>query len=279
MMKKPFIIILCCILSISLSACRKETNKVKPIENIGGEVSTSNTSKSDAENTELSNLSDNQSAGYTVTNLISTNSDAYLKYTIKYPQISGLSDSEKEKKINNLLKDEALKVLNYYENPYGSVELNIDYEIVLINSGILSVQYWGSGMVSNAAHPNSLFFTTNIDIENGEKLRLKDVINIDNNFAKQFLNGKFMAVQSEKGEVLQQLSIEEIIGNFEEADSLDYIGTEKQADVFSYFTEDSFGISISVGHALGDHAEFEINYHDLDDKDKTENTIWMSVLK
>ena len=59
---------------------------------------------------------------------------------------------------------------------------------------------------------------------------------------------------------------------------MDNIGTEKQSDVFSYFTSDSLGISVSVSHAIGDHAEFEIKYQDLKGNIKTENEIWKDLL-
>ncbi|WP_081756810.1 DUF4163 domain-containing protein [Gorillibacterium massiliense] len=203
-----------------------------------------------------------------------TKNDDKLNYTINYPQISGLSDTDKQKMINSTLKNEALKVLNYYESPYGSVELNLDYEIVLKNPSLLSVQYRGLGSVSNAAHPNSLFFTTNLNIKTGEKLRLKDIVNLDEGFAYKFLHGEFKALFSEHNEALGNLTNGDILKDFTEADSLDNLGTENQSDVFSYFTSDSLGISISVGHAMGDHAEFEIKYEDIKDNILTEAEVW-----
>ena len=44
--------------------------------------------------------------------------------------------------------------------------------------------------------------------------------------------------------------------------------------IFSYLTKDSLGISISVGHATGDHAEFEIKYQDIANNLKVENEVW-----
>lgn len=38
-----------------------------------------------------------------------------------------------------------------------------------IASNVLSIQYSGLGMVSNVAHPNKIFYTTNIDIKHEEK--------------------------------------------------------------------------------------------------------------
>lgn len=253
MLKKILIVTLFLLLNFSLGACEKvDENKKKP--------------------------DTSYDVNYKVTELNYSKSYDKLKYNIKYPQISGLSDSDKQKKINSTLKNEALKVLKYYENPYGSVELSIDYKVILKNQNILSIQYSGVGSVSNAAHPNNLFFTTNINIKTGNRLRLKDIVNIDKNFANKFLNGEFKALWPEHNEALKQFTNEEIQEYFMEADSLDNIGTEKQSDVFSYFTTDFLGISISVSHAIGDHAEFEIKYKYLKDNIKTKNEIWKNLL-
>ena len=67
-------------------------------------------------------------------------------------------------------------------------------------------------------------------------------------------------MKSDYNGILDELSNEDLIKKFSEADSLDNIGTENQSDTFSYLTNDSLGISVSVPHALGDHAEFEIKY-------------------
>lgn len=192
-------------------------------------------------------------------------------------KISGsiwLSDNDKQKKINLILKGEALKVLRYYEDSEGFLELDINYKVTLSSAKVLSIQYSGLGDVDTAAHPNNLFYTNNIDVSTGNRLRLKDVINIDENCVNKFFNGQFKALWPEQREQLKHLTSERMLKYFNEADSLDNIGTEKQSDVFSYFTNDSLGISISVSHAIGDHAEFEIKYQDLKDNIKIENDIW-----
>jgi hypothetical protein len=251
MFKKAIIVILLILSTLGLGACNKDEQQLNNSTEDDYRVIESNYSKS----------------------------NDVLKLNIKFPQISGLNDSDKQKKINSTLKDEALKVLKYYEDPYGHVELNINYKIILKDLNILSIQYSGVGYVSNAAHPNNLFYTTNINMKTGDRLRLPDVVNIDEKFADMFLNGTFKALWPEQSESLKYLTKEQIQKQFKEADSLDNINTDKQSDVFSYFTNDSLGISISVSHAIGDHAEFEIKYKDLKDNIKTENEIWKDLLE
>ncbi|MBL4931612.1 PdaC/SigV domain-containing protein [Clostridium paridis] len=274
MLRRMIILLLCSLFVLSLSACGSKEAK----DNIESKTSTTDTSVqknvgNNSENTEQKPEVKNN-VDYKVTKLSASKSDNKIKYNIKYPEISGLSDEGKQKEINAILKNEALKVLSYYMDALGSVELNVDYNITLKSPYILSVQYTGSGFASNAAHPNSLFYTTNINMNTGNRLRLKDVINIDKNFANKFLEGGFKPLHSEHSDVLKQHTVEEIQEGFMNADSLDNIGTAQQSDTFMYFTNDSLGISISTGHALGDHAEFETKYQNIKDYIKRDNEIW-----
>ena len=224
------------------------------------------------------NDNDNEYENYSVTELNSSQVDEKLSYNINYPQIFGLDDINKQKKINEIIEVEALKVLNYYKNSFGSVDINIDYN-VLLASNVLSIQYTGLGMVSNAVHPNKLFYTSNIDIKQGRKIRLGEIINTDA-VAEKFINGDFKALWLEQAKEIEidEIKLEKLQEDFGEADSLDNIGTEKQSDVYIYFTENSLGISIPVPYAIGGHAEFEIDYSDIKN-DINENEIWKELIK
>ncbi|WP_349944244.1 DUF4163 domain-containing protein [Lacrimispora sp. BS-2] len=182
---------------------------------------------------------------------------------IEYPSISGLNDQENQKKINTILKNEALKVLNYYTDSFGFTELAIGYQITFSNKSILSIQFSGTGNVDNAAHPNNLFYTVNIDIQEGTKLRLSDIVEINSDFVDKLYNGDFEALWHGQGEYISNYSKNDMLRYLKDADSLDNIGSGNQSDVFSYFTPDGLGISIPVSHSIGDHAEFEIKYSDL----------------
>ena len=80
---------------------------------------------------------------------------------VDYPQIANLGDNGKQDKINKTIKEEALKVLNYYQDPEedfrSKLSLEIGYDIKLKTAKVLSIQYSGTGNVEGAAHPNRLF--------------------------------------------------------------------------------------------------------------------------
>lgn len=235
------------------------------------------TPKESKEIAAVSDAGTDKSEKYTVVGRKASQNKDGLSYSIKYPQIIGLADSEKQKKINKMIKTEALKVLNYYKEPYGPVDVDIDYT-VSSSSDVLSIQYSGLA-VSNAAHPNQLFYTTNIDMKHGKRIRLKDIVDTGA-LAKKFINGKFKALWPEQSEEMgiNEMKTEKLQKDFQEADSLDSIGTEKQSDVFSYFTKDALGISIPVPYAIGGHAEFEIKYEDIKDN-IIKNDIWKELIK
>jgi hypothetical protein len=178
---------------------------------------------------------------------------------INYPQLTKSSDHQKEKTINQLIKKEAIKVLNYYLPDLQDLTLEINYEIKSKSPSLLSIQYTGVGYMNGAAHPNNHYYTTNIDIETGTILKLKDMINIDENFVDN-LKQNAKSMKPEHQGILSSIHPSDLLNMLTNADSLDNIGTENQSDTFSYFTSDSLGISIPVSHAKGDHAEFEITY-------------------
>lgn len=192
-------------------------------------------------------------------------SDIESNIKIFYPQITTNNDEIEISKINKIIETEARKVLKYYDNSFGGLDLDIDYKIQREDDKILSIQFSGIGYLDGAAHPNNLFFTTNIDIQKATRLRLNDLIDINQEFIAKIRSGEFSMVQENekiKQEILSNFNLyttEELSDSFKNADSLDNIGTDNQSDIYSYLIEDSIGISVSVSHASGDHAEFLIN--------------------
>lgn len=232
------------------------TNHEKEEVNVTEEKSGTNTSSDHSETSD----SDVSGEGF----LIAKENYTENEISINYPQISNLDDSNLQEKVNDIIKDEALKVLSYYPTLENELNLEIDYEISRNDGDILSIKYSGLGFVKGAAHPNNLFYTTTIKMENGTRLQLPDLVAIDEIFVNTFKE-KGHSPQPEYEVVLKEMSNEDLLKRFNSADSLDHIGTELQTDTFSYLTDDSLGISITVPSALGDHAEYEIKLSDIKD--------------
>lgn len=191
--------------------------------------------------------------------------------TINYPQIINLGDDTKQTKINNLIKNEALSyVANNIDN---NSSLEVSYNVTLKNSDLLSIEYSGVASLSTSMHPSNIFYTTNIDIKDRAKLRLKDFVKIDGALIEAFKKGKYVDWQS-KGDskiskelqdaaynYVSNIDTNELIKDFNEADSADI--NKNPSSTFSYLSKDSIFISINVPHAIGDHAEYEINLKNI----------------
>ncbi|PWV98551.1 uncharacterized protein DUF4163 [Paenibacillus cellulosilyticus] len=186
---------------------------------------------------------------------------------IQYPQVTNLGDAKREKTINSLLKNEARKAISYYA--YNETTMDIDYTVKRFDDKILSIQYTGYANSKGAAHPNNLYFTTNIDMTTGMKMLLKDTVKVDESFVQLLRKGKYIPadpsvdLSKEAANELNNWSDAEMVTYMKQADD---IGIGNVLNVFTYRTEDALGISISVPHALGDHVEFEIRNADLADK-------------
>ena len=178
---------------------------------------------------------------------------------IEYPVISGLSDESKQKDINELILVEALKVYNDYDyEDRGHLELDVKFNTVLEDESILSIQYFGLGNVENTPHPNKLFYTTNIDMITGSRLRLANLINIEDDFINMFIDSKFK--YDGPLDVDPDLDIYETHNIVKE----EFISADNMGSIFSYLTDDSLGISISVAHAAGGYALFKIEYSEIE---------------
>lgn len=208
---------------------------------------------------------------------------SYTDHNIKiqYPEVINLGGTERETKINALIKSEALQILKTFDRDVKDISLDIDYIPKWIGRSFLSIQYVGSGYVNDAAYPTNIYFTTNLDVTDVKKIKLKDVIKIDKNLIDLFKSGKYIQadpnlnVKTESKGEISNFTDEELISYFRDSDE---VSDENELNAFSYFTKDSLGVSVGVSHALGDHAEFEINYRDLINN-RLENAVWNDVME
>lgn len=201
---------------------------------------------------------------------------SHKKVSIKYPQISGLADSNKQDKINELLKSEALVVVDSLYGGTEDVSMEINYKVMFKSNNLLSIQYQGYTYSNGAAYPVDRLYTINIDLNKGSEIMLKDYINIDENFVEKFRGFK---VDNPDESQLEVEAFKYIIERHSAADLLRYFdGSDSSYEafpiIFSYFTEDALGISIEVPHAVGDHTQIELKYQNIKDNIKAENEIW-----
>ncbi|WP_252250695.1 DUF4163 domain-containing protein [Clostridium sp. ZBS13] len=195
----------------------------------------------------------------------------YSKNNVKinYPELKNSNDNEKLKSINRYLKEGALKVLDDYikDDPnLKAVDLNVNYDVKFKNEKYISIVYKGEVNVEGAAYPSSIFYTTNVDLESGNIIRLSDYSNVDDilNELKDPKNIKVIAENDElaaaQKEFILNIGNDKLISMLKNADFHQVNGNieSPKEGVYSYLHKDSVVISLQVNHAIGDHAEFTL---------------------
>lgn len=116
--------------------------------------------------------------------------DAHLHVAICYPQLHGFYDIEKEKKVNQLIEEEAKRMIPQdlvdvfssdsslvNEYPDYIMGLYLLYEIKYMNEDIVSIFYKGlRGRIDSGYRPKQMAMATTIDLENAEVIKLTDII-------------------------------------------------------------------------------------------------------
>ncbi|MDD4170307.1 MAG: DUF4163 domain-containing protein [Desulfotomaculaceae bacterium] len=179
---------------------------------------------------------------------------------MEYPVIINLKDDAKEKEINELIKNEALetymKTIKELE-PGQEYTAEGSYEIKLKSNKFLSIAYSSYNNLNPSIHPYYLFYTTNIDMETGKKLELTDFVpEIDRAFIKALKQAEYVG-KIDKGHA-QDIKNNAFDIYARDEDLIDALSQGAANSIFFYVTDKTLGISMSVAHVAGDHAEFEI---------------------
>ncbi|MCP3806885.1 DUF4163 domain-containing protein [Paenibacillus sp. Lou8.1] len=196
---------------------------------------------------------------------------------IKYPQITKLKDIAKQKYLNQILKTDALEGLQNYADSNSGVHVEIDYEIKRQSEQFLSVQYTGVRYVKDAAYPSHMFYTTNLDMKQTSRIKLRDLVKVEKSFIELIKSGKITAVQPEQQGLISDFTKDDLIQLLANADVTKGSPAEAEMESFSYLTSDSLGISIPVAHAVGDHAEYEIRLAQIPDNIKQNKELWTEL--
>lgn len=95
---------------------------------------------------------------------------------INYPQLSGMEDPEKEKRLNALIEADVMKVLEDGESDDDCcTSVGLDYEIKYIDDQIISILYKGWYGAVGTGSP-AVAMATTIDVEEERILTLVDMV-------------------------------------------------------------------------------------------------------
>ncbi|WP_336763648.1 hypothetical protein [Paenibacillus sp. USHLN196] len=215
-----------------------------------------------------------------IKNSYKVESSNYSKNNINiiYPKIVNIKNGDK---INALIKEEATRIINFYSLEKDSLDIN--YQIMLKSNDLISIQYFGSAFTEGASYPLNVFYTSNIDINKGSRVKLIDLIDVNEAFVEEFKEGDYKSY-NEDLDLLDNGVITEILSGYNSIDLISYfkhsdeVGQVNDSGTFSYITQDAIGVSISVPHALGDHLEMEISFSNLIDNIKEGNKVLLGIM-
>ena len=129
-----------------------------------------------------------------------SNQRRHNEIQIFYPQIQGLDDEGKEKRINYQIRKDATRLVSGIVYEKDNLWHNLDYEIKFLNGKMISVCYKGRSGATIAVErgwPNIL--TTTVDIEAGKVLRLKDVVTDFDTLCEMLVEDEFEGITKWEG--------------------------------------------------------------------------------
>ncbi|HBJ1647128.1 DUF4163 domain-containing protein [Clostridium botulinum] len=279
-MKGIYALILTLVLSVGLISCadqKASSNNIKEYNEVSSEVNNEIISNKEDKVDDYKKVSDTTKEKESSKNLKEKSNEYelvsknYNKNNVKinYPEIKKFNDDKKLKSINKYLKESALKVLDDYvkEDPnLEAVNLNVNYDVKFKNEKYISIVYEGEVNVNGTAYPSSIFYTTNVDLESGNIIRLSDYSNVNDilNKLKDPKNIKVIAENDElavaQKDFILNIGNDNLINMVKNADFHE-VNTKIESPkdgVYSYFDKDGVVISLQVNHAIGDHAEFKL---------------------
>ncbi len=241
------------------SGCKKEEHEKIDLSTVHttaaetmAETTASETSQADAD-IQLGDSSSDQADAHNVSTTLQTYEKGEV--SIQYPSVVNL-DNGKAEDIDQLLKKNALAILDAWDiNPQEDA-LDIDCQVMSADRNRITVCYSGSYTAKDAAYPSQIFYSNTIDVSQVSDIgfsQLADpytmagyVLSDDCEFHTNDKN-----LEAELLEYKNTQSIQYYTDLFNKAD-FPISGTFPES--FSYEHEGTIFFSIPVPHALGDYA-------------------------
>lgn len=254
------------------------TNNTTSTSQVASNKVKQDSNKATNQNSVVSQSSNKSDKASTLSFEIITKTYINKNVKINYPQINNLSDINKQKRINDLIKND---ILTFYKPERKDAIIHANYEVTWKSPKLISIVYKGVSSLKSSMHPDHDIYVTNIDIEKGTILKFKDLIRLDDNFANKLKNVKDRVWTPKPVRGMDENSAIGMIG--------DRLNSSTNKDLISYFslpayeycgyfTKDYFVISIETIHAAGDYAELQIKYDDIKDNIKPENEVWKDFI-
>lgn len=176
--------------------------------------------------------------------------------SIQYPAVSQLSDSSMEERVNELLKNNALSVIEANGIDESSDTLTIKCQVISIDRRRLTATYSGDLTVQGAAHPVNMFYTNTVDLTQAQDISFEDLADAYT-MAGYVLSDdvKFLGLTPDLLEAVLEyrssMTVDDLTRIFSQADFP--LDDGMWPESFSYEQQGAICFSLPVPHALGDY--------------------------
>lgn len=185
-------------------------------------------------------------------------SDEQYETFIDYPQLSGMQDGEKEKRLNALIEKDVMRIFEYDDpDDEWCFSAILNYEIKYSDNHIISILYKGSygAILPGTGQPDTVMVTT-IDMEEEKILLLEDVVADYNVLYDMLMADKFENTTKWEGQAGQYKISEE----YSSAERLMKELKGDDEDIEWYIDDEYFVIVILGG--CTDYNEYAISLQD-----------------
>lgn len=183
--------------------------------------------------------------------------------SIQYPVVSQMDDAAKQDQVNELLKTNALSIIQANDLDESKDTLTVKCEVISADRKRLTSVYKGDRMSEGAAYPVSVFYTNTVDLNQVRDLGLFDYTDAYT-MAGYVLSDdvEFLGVtQDTKDAFLEYRDSLDLDILTEVFDGADFPLASETAwpESFSYENHGTICFSVPVPHALGDYVIVTFN--------------------
>lgn len=183
--------------------------------------------------------------------------------SIQYPVISQIDDADKQERVNQLLKTNALSIIQANDLDETKDTLTVKCEVISADRKRLTAVYKGDRMTDGAAYPVSVFYTNTMDLNQVRDLGLSDFTD-GYTMAGYVLSDdvEFLGIAQEQKEAFlkyrDSLDTDILTEVFNGAD-FPLASETAWPESFSYESHGTICFSVPVPHALGDYVIVTFN--------------------
>lgn len=177
--------------------------------------------------------------------------------SVQYPVVSNMEDTEKQAQVNDLLKSNALSVIQANELT-AEDSLTVKCQVVSVDRKRLTALYTGSMTANGAAHPISLFYTNTVNLPQVQNIGLSDYTDAYTMAGYALSDDvEFSGVSADMAAQIREYLASSMDLDILTAvlDSADFPLAKEAAwpESFSYEKQGAITFSLPLPHAMGDY--------------------------